>query len=106
VLNPNAEMEMKTAIVAMLLVASVSTASAQYWNTEESDRAQRDYERRQAEAESNLALQKSLRDSAGSVRDLTGKSDSGARLRLERECTRALERGVEGDVRRSYGCRD
>jgi hypothetical protein len=30
----------------------------------------------------------------------------GARLRLKEECTRAIERGVEDGVRRSYGCGD
>jgi hypothetical protein len=29
-----------------------------------------------------------------------------ARLRLEEECTRVIERGVEDGVRRSYGCGD
>jgi hypothetical protein len=29
------------------------------------------------------------------LRELTGTSDHGARLRAERECTRALERGVD-----------
>lgn len=49
---------------------------------------------------------KALRDKARMLRELTGTSDHGARLRLERECTRALERGVEDGVRRSYRCGD
>ena len=57
-------------------------------------------------AEDDLAYTKALRDKARKEREETGKSDVGARLRLEQECSRAIERGVEDDVRRSYGCGD
>src|SRR5258708_6941022 len=53
-----------------------------------------------------LADAKALRDKARKEREETGKSDVGARLRLEEECSRAIERGVEDGVRRSYGCGD
>jgi len=53
-----------------------------------------------------LAYTKARRDKARKEREETGKSDVGARLRLEEECTRAIERGVEDNVRRSYGCGD
>ena len=55
-------------------------------------------------AENDLANAKALRDKARKEREETGKSDVGARLRLEEECSRAIERGVEEGVRRSYGC--
>jgi len=57
-------------------------------------------------AEDDLADAKARRDKARKQHALTGKSDQDARLRLEEECTRALERGVENSVRRSYGCGD
>jgi hypothetical protein len=95
----------KTAIVAAWLVATASTALAQ-WNTIDSDLERRRYERGRVEAESDLSFQKSLRDLAGTTRNLGGPSDARARERLERECIRALERGVENSVRRSYGCSD
>jgi len=57
-------------------------------------------------AEDDLAYTKARRDKARKEREETGKSDVGARLRLEEECTRAIERGVEDNVRRSYGCGD
>ena len=105
-------MKMNTAVVASLLLASVQMASAQcdvnprfmnplwapyieycrYWDT--------------MAAEDDLADGKARRDKARKQRQLTGKSDQGARLRLEEECTRAIERGVEDNVRRSYGCGD
>jgi hypothetical protein len=55
-------------------------------------------------AENDLADAKARRDKTRKERELTGKSDHGARLRLESECTRSLERGVDNDVLRSYGC--
>ena len=57
-------------------------------------------------AKNDLAEAKARRDKARKEREETGKSDVGARLRLEEECTRSLERGVEDGVRRSYGCGD
>ena len=57
-----------------------------------------------AAAENDLAYTKARRDKARKEREETGKSDVGARLRLEEECARAIERGVEDGVRRSYGC--
>ena len=51
-----------------------------------------------------MAYTKALRDKARKEREETGKSDVGARLRLQEECIRAIERGVEDGVRRSYGC--
>jgi hypothetical protein len=106
------KIKMKMALVASLLLASVQTASAQcdvnprfynslwapyieycrYWDT--------------MTAEDDLADAKARRDKARKQRALTGKSDQDARLRLEEECTRALERGAENSVRRSYGCGD
>ena len=106
------KMKMNMALVAGLLLASVQTASAQcdvnprfynslwapyieycrYWDT--------------MAAEDDLADAKARRDKARKQHALTGKSDQDARLRLEEECTRALERGVENSVRRSYGCGD
>ena len=91
-------MEMKMAVAGLLLV-SVQTASAQsnfYYQ----------YYRDAPTAEDDLAYTKALRDKARKEREETGKSDVGARLRLEEECTRAIERGVEDGVRRSYGCGD
>jgi len=41
---------------------------------------------------------KARRDKARIEREQTGKSDVGARLRLQQECSRALERGVEDGV--------
>jgi hypothetical protein len=57
-------------------------------------------------AENDLAYTKALRETARKERELTGASDNSARLRLEGECIRALERGVENSVRLSYGCGD
>ena len=51
-----------------------------------------------------MAYTKARRDKARKEREETGKSDVGTRLRLEEECARAIERGVEDGVRRSYGC--
>ena len=93
---------MKMAVVASLLLVSVQTTSAQY-----SDNYNRPVEnfyyqyRDTAAAENDLANAKALRDKARKEREETGKSDVGARLRLQEECTRAIERGVEDGVRRS-----
>jgi hypothetical protein len=93
-------MKMKMAVVAALLLVSAQTASADYryywWNPYWDTNA----------AENDLSSVKTLREVARAQRALTGSSDSAAAARLERECTRALERGVENGVRLSYGCRD
>jgi len=95
-------MKMKTAVVASLLLVSVQTASAQYYGRNSTFYDQNNWGA--PAAEDDLAYTKSLRDKARIERQLTGKSDVGARLRLQEECTRAIERGVEDGVRRSYGC--
>ena len=100
-------MKMKMVVVASLLLVSVQTTSAQY-----SDNYNRPVEnfydqyRDTAAAENDLANAKALRDKARKEREETGKSDVGARLRLQQECINAIERGVEDGVRRSYGCGD
>jgi hypothetical protein len=91
-------MKMKTAVVASLLLVSVQTASAQYYGNPNQ------FNWGAPTAEDDLADVKARRDKARIERQLTGKSDVGARLRLQEECTRAIERGVEDGVRRSYGC--
>ena len=91
---------MKMAVVASLLLVSVQTASAQYYGNPNQ------FNWGAPTAEDDLAYTKALRDKARKEREETGKSDVGARLRLEEECTRAIERGVEDGVRRSYGCGD
>ena len=91
---------MKMAVVASLLLVSVQTASAQYYGNfyyQYSDGIA---------AANDLADVKARRDKARMERAQTGKSDVGARLRLQEECIRALERGVEDGARRSYGCDD
>jgi len=106
------KMKMKMAVVASLLLVSVQTASAQYYNlyynpyANPSSNFYYQYYWGAPAAEDNLAYTKALRDKARKEREETGKSDVGARLRLQEECTRALERGVEDGVRRSYGCGD
>jgi hypothetical protein len=108
-------MKIKMAIAASLLLVSVQTASAQYyysnpyWSPYWNPNAHRYYYYQKNEdtaAENDLAKAKDRRDKARQEREETGASDYGARLRLEAECTRALERGVEDGVRRSYGCGD
>ena len=98
-------MKMKTAVASLLLV-SVQTASAQYYNPNPNSNFYYQYYSGAPTAEDDLAYTKALRDKARKEREETGKSDVGARLRLEEECTRAIERGVEDGVRRSYGCGD
>ena len=93
---------MKMAVASLLLV-SVQTASAQ-WNYYPSNPYLQN--RDIMGAENDLADVKARRDKARKERKETGKSDVGARLRLQEECTRAIERGVEDGVRRSYGCGD
>src|SRR5215468_9685501 len=106
------KMKMKMAVAASLLLVSVQTASAQYYNlyynpyANPSSNFYYQYYWGAPAAEDNLAYTKALRDKARKEREETGKSDVGARLRLQEECTRALERGVEDGVRRSYGCGD
>jgi hypothetical protein len=96
---------MKMALAASLLLGSVQTASADYlyWNT---NNFYYQYYSGAPAAEDDLAYTKALRDKARKEREETGKSDVGARLRLQEECSRAIERGVEDGVRRSYGCGD
>ena len=95
-------MKMKMAVASLLLV-SMQAASADllYWNP---NNFYYQYYSGAPEEEYNLAYTKARRDKARKEREETGKSDVGARLRLEEECTRAIERGVEDGVRRSYGC--
>ena len=95
-------MKMKMAVASLLLV-SMQAASADllYWNP---NNFYYQYYSGAPEEEYNLAYTKALRDKARKEREETGKSDVGARLRLEEECARAIERGVEDGVRRSYGC--
>src|SRR5213083_2956133 len=89
--------KMKMAVVASLLLVSVQTASAQ------NPRFPKEYFQSwdTMPAEDDLRDAKALRDKARKEREETGKSDVGARLRLQEECTRAIERGVEDGVRRS-----
>src|SRR5437899_11453493 len=99
------KMKMKMAVVASLLLVSVQTTSAQYYDYYNRPLENFYYQYRDtAAAESDLANAKALRDKARKEREETGKSDVGARLRLQEECARAIERGVEDGVRRSYGC--
>ena len=95
-------MKMKMAVASLLLV-SMQAASADllYWNP---NNFYYQYYSGAPEEEYNLAYTKALRDKARKEREETGKSDVGARIRLEEECARAIERGVEDGVRRSYGC--
>src|SRR5260370_1075220 len=101
------KMKMKVAVVASLVLISVQTASAQFYNRYYDPNANFYYQYENSPAaENDLADAKALRDKARKEREETGKSDVGARLRLEEECSRAIERGVEDGVRRSYGCGD
>src|SRR5262249_20538140 len=100
-------MQMKAAVVASLLLFSVQTASTQYYYVNPYSGPNSfyyQYYRDAPAAEDDLAYTKALRDKARKEREETGKSDVGARLRLQEECARAIERGVEDGVRRSYGC--
>jgi hypothetical protein len=103
------KMKMKVAVVASLLLVSVQTASAEYYYVNPYSGPNSFYYQYYWDspaAEDDLAYTKARRDKARKEREETGKSDAGARLRLEEECTRAIERGVEDNVRRSYGCGD
>jgi hypothetical protein len=103
------KMKMKMAVAASLLLVSVQTASAQYysWNPYWNSYGTFYYEYMDTpQGRNDLAYEKARRDKARQEREETGKSDQVARLRLQDECTRALERGVEDGVRRSYGCGD
>ena len=103
--NGEKKMKMKMAVVASLLLVSMQTTSAQYYDNYNRPVENFYYQYRDtAAAENDLANAKALRDKARKEREETGKSDVGARLRLQEECTRAIERGVEDGVRRSYGC--
>jgi hypothetical protein len=96
---------MKMAALAGLLLVPVQTASAQYYDNYNRPVENFYYQYGDtAAAQNDLANAKALRDKARKEREETGKSDVGARLRLEEECSRAIERGVEEGVRRSYGC--
>ena len=99
-------MKMKIAVVATLLLVSVQTASAQYYNPYGPGNFYYQYYWGAPAELDNLAYTKALRDKARKEREETGKSDVGARLRLQQECINAIERGVEDGVRRSYGCGD
>ena len=91
----------------ILLLASVQTASAQFYNRYYDPNANFYYQYDNSPAaENDLAYTKARRDKARKEREETGKSDVGARLRLQQECARAIERGVEDGVRRSFGCGD
>jgi len=106
--NGDEKMKMKIAVVAGSLLVSMQTASAQFYNPNY-DPYRNFYYQYYLGApaeENNLAYTKALRDKARKEREETGKSDVGARLRLEEECIRAIERGVEDGARRSYGCGD
>jgi hypothetical protein len=91
---------MKMAIIASLLLISVQTASAQYYSNFYYPYVDA------GRAENSLAYAKARRERAREGRELTGQSDRWARLRLQRECNRAVERGVENYTRLSYGCSD
>jgi hypothetical protein len=95
-------MKMKMVVVASVLLVSVQTASAQmnYYP------ANPYYRSDTTAAENDLADVKARRDKARKEREESGKSDVGARRRLQEECARAIERGVEDGARRSYGCGD
>src|SRR5438034_7628762 len=96
---------MRMVAAASLLLVSVQTALAQYYDNYNRPVENFYYQYGDtAAAENDLANAKALRDKARKQREETGKSDVGARLRLQEECTRAIERGVEEGVRRSYGC--
>ena len=96
-------MQMKVAVVASLLLVSVQTTSAQYYNHYNDPNANFYYQyENNAAAEDDLAYTKALRDKARKEREETGKSDVNARLRLQEACARAIERGVEDGVRLSY----
>src|SRR5262245_40394054 len=97
--------KMKMAVVASVLLVSVQTASADYLYWNPNNFYYQYYTGAPAE-EDNLAYTKALRDKARKEREETGKSDVGARLRLQEDCINAIERGVEDGVRRSYGCGD
>src|SRR5215475_13529388 len=97
------KMKIQMAVAASVLLVSVQTASAQYyyWNPYWNPNTHRYYYYQKNDdtaGENDLTKAKARRDKAA--------TDPGARLRLEAECTRALERGVEDGVRRSYGCGD
>src|SRR2546421_5174895 len=96
------KMKMRMAVIASLLLVSVQTTSAQYYGNPNNFYYQNNLGA--PAAEDDLAYTKALRDKARKEREFTGKSDVGARLRLQEECNRAIERGIEEGVRRSYGC--
>src|SRR5437870_13879768 len=90
----------RLAVAASLLLVSVQTALAQYYDNYNRPVENFYYQYRDtAAAENDLANAKALRDKAREERENTGKSDVDARLRLVEEFTRAIERGVEEGVR-------
>jgi len=100
-------MKIRMAVVAGMLLVSVQTASAQFYNRYYDPNANFYYQYEESPAaENELRDVKARRDKARMKREKTGKSDVGARLRLQQECTSALERGAEDSVRRSLGCGD
>ena len=101
-------MKMKMAFAASLLLLSVQTAPAQYysWNPYWNSYGNFYYEYMDTpQGENDLADAKARRDKARQEREETGATRLPA-FRLQEECTRALARGVEDGVRRSYGCGD
>ena len=106
--NGDEKMKMKIAVVAGLLLVSMHTSSAQFYNPNYDPYRNFYYQYYLGAptAEDDLAYTKARRDKARKEREETGKSDVGARLRLQQECINAIERGVEDGVRRSYGCGD
>src|SRR5262245_45779481 len=98
--NGDEKMKMKIAVVAGLLLVSMQTASAQFYNPNYDPYRNFYYQYYLGApvAEDNLAYAKARRDKARKEREETGKSDVGARLRHEGECVRASERGVGEEV--------
>src|SRR5262245_9154348 len=72
--------KMKMAVVASVLLVSVQTASAQYYNPYGPSNFYYQYYWGAPAAEDGLAYTKALRDKARKEREETGKSDVGARL--------------------------
>src|SRR5260370_12648727 len=94
---------MKMAVVASLLLVSVQTTSAQYYDNYNRPVENFYYQNSDsAAAENELRDAKALRDKARKEREETGKSDVDARLRLQEACARAIQRRVDDGVPPSY----
>src|SRR5262249_49791412 len=95
--NGDEKMKIKIAVVAGLLLVSLHTSSAQFYNPNYDPYRNFYYQYYLGAptAEDDLAYTKARRDKARKEREETGKSDVGARLRLQQECINAIERGVE-----------